>query len=308
MSFPISTHQLVPPDFSIITIHQGSGDALDPLPCALSSVADQSGIKSEQILLHLGGTSNLWNRIAKQLPLTKWKQHYTLRLIEGKSSSSSSTSLYEALPQATTRFTGTFVGFLAPEEQYLDGALMQIEKYFRAHPEHDIVLTGALIHEQSTNTITPQPIATPSLEYLWTSEPHLLASRLFFRSSLLKEEQRHAPEKEAEQTYAFNPDHHNMIFTEWVLRLLQAGKKVGSLNIPTTVSRSLSKINQDQAKIAFPPAPPIMKLLTPLWKWQHAYALQKAKRSFPKITPCMIYQLNALTQRTSPSDLPQSQL
>ena len=282
MSFPLSTHQLTPPSFSIITIHEESVKTGDLLACAISSLADQSSIKSEQILQYLGATNNLWSKLSKELPLSKWKQRYTLRLIEEKN-----VTFNEGLQRALTRVTGTFVGFLQPNEQYLDGSLLNVEKYFLAHPEIDVLFTGAYVHDNIAKKIILHPPTLFSLEYLWIAEPHFLVSTFFFRTSLLKE------------GFFFDAEDKSRMFRKWLLQLLQAGKKIGTLNIPTTWSLLGSPIDDLQDPV-LPDCPRIIKVLSSLWKLQHVCGLKKAKRHFLPLMPCRIYQPNSLTERTSP--------
>lgn len=284
MSFPISTHQLTPPDFSIITIHENSEDAQDSLPCAVASLADQCSIKSEQILQHLGEANNLWSKLSKELQLSKWKQRFTLRLVEEKN-----ISFHEAIQKATIRILGAFVGFLQPDEQYLPEGLVAVEKYFQAHPEIDLVFTGGFVLDNVTKKTTPHPAVLPSLEYLWSSQCTIIPSTLFCRSLLLKKD------------FPFYPRYENRMFDEWLLRLLQSGKKIGLLNIPTTLRPACSTpINHCQGE-TFPVCPPTMKLFASWWKFQHARAFKKALRHFPNLTHPMIYQLTNLTERTTAS-------
>jgi len=284
MSFPISTHQLSPPDFSIITIHENSKDPQDLLPCAVASLIDQCSTKSEQILQHLGEANNLWGKLSKELQFSKWKQRFTLRLVEEKNS-----SFHEAIQKATTRILGAFVGFLQPEEQYLPDSLIAVEKYFHAHPEIDLLFTGGFALDSVTKKLTPHPALPPSLEYLWSTESSLVPSTLFCRSLLLKND------------FPFHPRYKNRMFEEWLLRLLQSGKKMGSLNIPTSVWPACSTPIAPNQGETFPACPPTMKFFAPWWKFQHGHTFKKALRHFPHATHPMIYQLPNLTERTEAS-------
>jgi hypothetical protein len=259
MSFPLSTHQLTPPDFSIITIHDGSGESPDPLSHAIASLLDQQSIKSEQILQHLGGISNLWNKLSKELQLSKRTPHYTLRLLEEKNS-----AFDEALQRATTRVAGSFVGFLQPEEAYLPGKLIAVEKYFKAHPEIDLLFTGALLQDETTKKTTLHPAIPLSCEYLWTAHPLVLRSTLFIRASLFKKD------------FHLNPAYQELMFEEWLLRVLQAGKKAGALNITTTHTSVLSSPKKSHGGLSLPPPPAWIKFLAPWWKLRHWYSFKIA--------------------------------
>ena len=168
--------------FSIITPHHGKADANDPLFCCVASVADQENIRLEQIVQHTDGVSGLWNKLSRDLNLSKKTAHYTLRILEEKNS-----SFYDLLHRGLQRAQGTFFGCLQPEEQYLPGALAAVEKEFQTHPELDVVMTSCLVVDPKTNQPIPHHTSSFSPEYLVTCAPKIFPCTLFFRATLLAE-------------------------------------------------------------------------------------------------------------------------
>jgi len=260
-------------NFSIITVHNGSGDCSDPLFCSVASLADQEEVKTEQILQHTGSATGLWNKLSRELTLSKRASHYTLRLLEEKN-----TSFTEALHHAVMRTTGSVIGFLQPGEQYLPGALDAVQKEFQTHPNIDLLITSALVLDEKSKKITSLAATPFSLEYLWTCLPEILPSALFIRSSVLKNDT------------SFS----TLSFVELLMQLLQTGKKIsvlphcttfsqiGSWNIPSSVKNS---------------APVMMRLLRPWWQCRHNTSLRKVQAQLPP--PCLTYQADSLRERMS---------
>ncbi|MBX9742660.1 MAG: hypothetical protein K2W99_03880 [Chthoniobacterales bacterium] len=235
--------------FSIITLHHGAADADDPVVKAVASLASQAGVQSEHLFHHTAGITGLWNKLFQGAALAQYKPQYTLRLVEEKV-----TNEQELLSRATKRATGEVIGFLNPQEEYLPGALAAVQQAFQAHPEVDLFIAAA---QEKGNE---QTIVTPLfLEYLWTTGSKPIPSTLFVRSSLLREE------------FALNPEEGSMIFSEWLLRLFQAGKKVDTLAFSTSLIPANTK--QEQVNKTWRQAPPAsMRLLGPWWKFKYSKA------------------------------------
>ena len=271
---PPSSH----PHFSIITIYPGSGDVSDPLFCSVASLADQEETTNEHILQQTGEAINLWNKLSREVGLSKRTSHYTLRLLEEKN-----VGFLEALHRGMHRANGDVISFLQPGQQYLPGALALVAKEFEAHPDLDVVITGSITADKQIG-LASAPII-PSLEYLWTCEPSLPTHALFFRASLLQDGL--TPE----------PRYGEQMITEWMLRLLQAGKKIRMLSTPTTAVSDATALRLEKKGDALTSAPPLMKFLKPWWQWRHNNALKKAQQQLPSSAACSIYQPHSLQER-----------
>ncbi|MFI0347476.1 MAG: hypothetical protein ACH346_01705 [Chthoniobacterales bacterium] len=271
------------PVFSIITTHHGLADTTDPLFCCVASVVDQENITLEQIVQHTGGLSGLWNRLARDLNLSKKGAHYGLRILEEKNS-----SFFDLLQRGLQRAQGRLLGFLKPEEQYLPGALAAVEKEFQIHPQMDVLITGCFVVDPKTNQITPHHTASFSPEYLTTCSPKFFPSTIFFRTTLISE------------GFTFDATYDEATFAEWLLRILNAGKKVGTLDFFTSVITQPTKeeyssnFSSGYEKL-LQRAPAIMRFLRPWWKLRHQMATKKNKSSAP--VHCLRYQLGSLNER-----------
>lgn len=242
------------PFFSIITLHHGTVETADPVFKAAASLASQEGVQSEHLFHHTAGVAGLWNKLSRGADLARYKSHYTLRLVEEKA-----TNEQELLCRAIQRTTGEVIGFLNPQEEYLPGALAAVQQAFQAHPEVDLFIAAA--REQGKE----EPIVTPLfLEYLWTADVKPTPSMLFVRASVFKEK------------LALNSEEGMMMFSEWLLRLFQAGKKIQSLAVCTTVVPA--RIKQEKEPVSWCQAPPaMMRLLKPWWNLKYNKGSQKLR-------------------------------
>lgn len=262
--------------FSIITVHHGSADETDPVFCSAASITDQEKTKQEVLLLHTAEVSGLWNKLSRRLNLSK-KPMTTLRVLEEKKS-----NFYDILLRGLPRSQGTFIGFLQPGEQYLPNALAAIEKAFQEHPECDVVISGYYSADQKK-----QYEALPySLEYLTTCAPVIPLATFFLRASLLQE------------GFSFEKSFASLAPAEWLIRLLNKGKKIHS--VPTITSLVLlNKITPPRASIQeklSEKSSSITRLLRPWWKWRHQSAAKKNKTT--TLVNFLCYQSDSLAERT----------
>lgn len=241
-----------PLSFSIITVHHGAAGSEDPIFAAVASLAEQEGVKSEHIFQHDAGVTGLWNKLFREASLSKYTQQYTLRLLEEKAADAD-----ELLFRGVKRATGEVIGFLTPEEKYFPGALAAVAAAFQAHPEVDLFIAAA--REQGKEEVIVTPLF---LEYLWTTDSKPLPSTLFFRRSLL------------EKGFSLNAEEGSMAFSEWLLRLFQAGKKIRTLDYCTTLI-SGTAAHQKESRTWKSASPFGMRLLAPWWKMRY----KKAKKA-----------------------------
>ncbi len=250
-----------PISFSIITVHHGLADHEDPVFAAVASLAQQEGVKSEHIFQHAAGVSGLWNKLSREASLSKYTQQYALRLLEEKTADA-----HELLFRGVKRATGEVIGFLNPEEKYLPGALAAVAAAFQAHPEVDLFIAAACEQEKEV------PIVTPLfLEYLWTADSKVIPSTLFVRASLL------------EKGFFWNPEEGSMAFSEWLLRLFQAGKKIQILDYCTTLISESAQKEQVKQTVSWKSAAPVgMRLLAPWWKLRYNKASKESSKRLAK--------------------------
>lgn len=253
------------PFFSIITLHHGAADAADPVMKAVTSLASQEGAQNEHLFYHTAGVAGLWNKLSRGADLARYKSHYTLRLVEEKA-----TNEGELLCRAIQRAAGEVIGFLNPQEEYLPGALAAVQQAFQDHPEVDLFIVAAQVQEKGEPMgflpkLAKKLIVMPLfLEYLWTANEKPIPGMFFVRSSLLREK------------FSLNPEEGIMLFSEWLLRLFQAGKKINTL--PYCVLLIPPSVLENKEGQPWRQAPPaMMQLLKPWWKWRYRKASQAIK-------------------------------
>lgn len=268
---------MTPANFSIITPHTNTSIENDPLLPTLASIVDQEGTSIELLLQHGGGITGLWGKLSRPLNLSAKKETSTLRVVEEKSSSPE-----EALTAGIKRATGTWIGFLNPGEQYLPETLMALKTAMEANPSVDIFLTGSI--SSIENKLTTAPAITPTLQYLTSTQPAWPTHSIFCRTSLLQ------------MDFVLEPRYQHQMITEYLLRLLRAGKKIKALPILTTFAPS----NEEKKTSFLPKATGIASLLKPWHRYSHQAALRQAQKTILTPHPVLIYQ-DSLTQRTSVS-------
>jgi len=265
---------------SIIIPHSNATIENDPLLPTLASTADQDGVQTELLLQHGGGIAGLWGKLSRSLNLSEKKDTVTLRVIEEKHATSA-----EALVAGTKRATGTWIGFLQPGEQYLPGIFASFQEATKAYPEIDIFLMGSVT--SNSNKVAIRPAILPSNSYLTTTQPAWPAHSLFCRASLLRDD---VP---LESRYQ-----HQMI-TEWLSRLLQAGKKFKILPFLATFIPAFALYEEEQKETLLPKLTGTIAFLKPWYQWRHQIALRQAEKAIPRPSTVPVYQSNSLTQRTN---------
>lgn len=261
---------------SIIVPHSNTSIENDPLLPTLASIADQEGVQTELLLQHGGGITGLWGKLSRVLTLSAKKETITLRVIEEKNFSPE-----ESLAAAIKRATATWIGFLQPGEQYLPNALTALQSSFQAHPEIDLFFTSSITSIDNKPIVTPATL--PTYNYLTSVQPSWPQHSFFCRTSLLRDE------------FVLEPRYQHQMITEWLVRLLNAGKKIKTLPIFTTVAT-----HKEQKKETLLPKPTGMtSLLKPWHQWRHQTTLRQAQKNITLPSPVLIYQHGSLTQRTN---------
>src|ERR1043165_4514594 len=127
-------------------------------------------------------------------------------------------SMYEAINRGLSRSRGDILGYLNCDEQYLPGALEKVRRYFAAHPEVEIVFGDAIVVEADGSFICYRKTVTPHLLHTWVNgNLSIFTCATFFRRSLL------------EKGLTFNPNVRMVGDTEWLLRVIRSGARMGTL-------------------------------------------------------------------------------
>lgn len=126
--------------------------------------------------------------------------------------------MYEAINRGLARASGDILGYLNCDEQFLPAALQTVQAYFDTNPDIDIVFGDAVVVEPDGNFICYRKTVIPQRIHTWVNgNLSIFTCSTFFRRSLL------------ERGLTFNPNVRMVGDTEWLLRVIQSGARMGLL-------------------------------------------------------------------------------
>jgi len=213
-----STH---PIKISVVT---PSYKQLPWLKLCAASVADQHGVEVEHII-----------QDAQTGPeLESWvHEHTTAKLFVECDS-----GMYDALNRGFARTTGDIVCWLNSDEQYLEGALAKVAKYFETHPDIDVLFGDALLISNSGAVVSYRRTILPDLRHVQAVHLNTLSCATFFRRSVI------------EQGFKMNTRWRAIADAVFVADLLRADIPMGVLNEPLAVF-TITDSNLGQTSLAY---------------------------------------------------------
>jgi glycosyltransferase involved in cell wall biosynthesis len=178
--------------FSIIT------PSFNPSPwlnLCIASVADQR-VELEHIVQDAGSTDGTLD----------WLEHdpRVMAIVERDS------GMYDAVNRGLRRAQGDILAYLNCDEQYLPGCLEAVDRFFRKHPEVDVLFGDVVVVNSELNYMFHRKVQVPLTGHTWVAHLPVLTCATFFRRTILS--------------------HHGLFFdgrlrdvgdAEWMLRLLQ---------------------------------------------------------------------------------------
>jgi glycosyltransferase involved in cell wall biosynthesis len=186
--------------FSIITPSRNNSDWLK---LCVASVADQN-VELEHLIQDGGSTDNTLNWILDDPRVD--------------AVSAPDRSMYEAINRGFARATGDLIAYINCDEQYLPGALANVQRFFDAHPDVEILFGDAVVVEADGSFICYRKTVTPQLLHTWVhGNLSIFTCATFFRRSLI------------EKGLTFNPNVRMVGDTEWLLRVIASGAKMALL-------------------------------------------------------------------------------
>jgi len=190
----------------VISVVTPSFRQLDWLKLCVASVADQEGPAFEHIVQDAGtgGELEAWARTQPGLRFF----------------SEEDGGMYDAINRGLRRAQGEICAYLNCDEQYLPGALAQVDLFFRAHPDIDVLFGDAILLDSDGLPLSYRRIVLPSL--LHTKLAHLgtLTCATFFRRSIL------------ERGIYFRPEWKAIGDGVWMQELLGTGTRMATLRRP----------------------------------------------------------------------------
>lgn len=186
--------------FSIITpSHQNS----QWLRLCVASVADQGG-EVEHVVQDAGSTDGTLDWLTDDKRVRAFVER--------------DAGMYDALNRGLRRATGDICGCLNCDEQYLPGALKAVEGFFGAHAEVDVALGDVVMVDRDGNYLSHRKVQPPLLGHTWTCHLSTYSCGVFFRRRLAEP-----------GGFFFDASYRAGGDGEWMVRLLRAGVRMGTL-------------------------------------------------------------------------------
>jgi glycosyltransferase involved in cell wall biosynthesis len=132
--------------------------------------------------------------------------------------------MYNGINRGLRRASGDILGFLNCDEQYLPGALANVEQYFQNNPEIEVACAEAIVVDPAGNYLCHRQACVPQRYHtLVSGNLSILTCATFCRRSLIT---RHG--------LFFDDSFKNVGDAEWVSRLLDCRSKFGLLKVFTS--------------------------------------------------------------------------
>lgn len=260
--------------FSIITPSFRNSEWLK---LCIASVADQEGVELEHIVQDSCSDDGTQDWLS---------QDPRVRAFIEKDS-----GMYDAVNRGFRRARGDILAYLNCDEQYLPGALKNVQNFFEQHPEIEIVLAGTVIVDGDGRYICHRHSMVPHPWHIWFRFP-LLTSSLFLRREVVDK-----------RGILFDPRWRDLGDFHWVAALLKDKVPMAVCECFTSVfADSGENMNlkpnaireKEETRVM---APLWIRLLKPVWIAQHRLRRLVAGHFSLKPTSYFIYTLHSPEQR-----------
>ena len=194
------------------------------LKLCVASIADQEGVAVEHIIqdAHTGPELEEWVRA-----------HGKSRLYV-----ESDTGMYDAINRGFARASGDIICWLNSDEQYLEGGLAKVARFFETHPEIDVLFGDAILADDKGDLLSYRRTIAPSLRHILASHLNTLSCATFVRRSIL------------DRGYRLDTRWQTIADGVWIADLLRAGVPTAIMNEPLSVF-TFTDANLGQSSIAF---------------------------------------------------------
>lgn len=142
------------------------------LKLCIASVADQQGVTLEHLVQDSCSDDDTKN----------WLPHDS----RVKAFIEKDTGMYDAVNRGFRRAQGDILAYLNCDEQYLPGALKQVNEFFTAHPEIEAVFTDSVVTDANGNYICHRPSLVPKKYSMWIRFP-VLTCGIFVRRAVVQD-------------------------------------------------------------------------------------------------------------------------
>ncbi|HEY2330087.1 MAG TPA: glycosyltransferase [Verrucomicrobiae bacterium] len=171
--------------------------------------------------------------------------------------------MYDAVNCGYQRATGDILAYLNCDEQYLPGALAEVEKFFLANPEVDVLLAGSIVTDGDGKYVCHRHGMVPRPNHIWYRFPALTSS-IFIRRRVI-----------SEQGIGFDTKWRDLGDFHWMLALMKARVQIADSPVFTSVFADTgdnmnlkpNAIREKKETDAMIPA--AVRLGKPLWIFNH---------------------------------------
>ena len=126
--------------------------------------------------------------------------------------------MYDAINKGWSNAEGNIIAYLNCDEQYLEGTLSFVNKFFHRNPEIDILFGNTLIVNPKGELISYRKGYTPRWFYILTSHLYVMSCTMFLRRGIF------------EDGFRFDTNYKASADAELVVRLLQNRYKAKHIN------------------------------------------------------------------------------
>ncbi|MCE0497370.1 MAG: glycosyltransferase [Methylacidiphilales bacterium] len=193
------------------------------LKLCVASIADQEGVAVEHIIqdAQTGPDLEAWIRTHAKSQL----------YVEAD------TGMYDAINRGFARASGDIVCWLNSDEQYLEGTLAKVTRFFETHPDIDVLFGDAILVDNKGDLLSYRRTVAPKLHHIQASHLNVLSCATFVRHSVL------------DRGYLLNTRWKTIADAVWVADLLEAGVRMAVINEPLSVF-TITDANLGQSSIA----------------------------------------------------------
>jgi glycosyltransferase involved in cell wall biosynthesis len=269
------------PRFSIVT---PSFRQLDWLKLCSASIADQAGVSLEHIVQDAGSGEAMeawgaeWPAEAARRR-TPGDAPFTFRLVMEKDA-----GMYDAVNRGLRRATGEILAYLNCDEQYFPGTLAAVDRFFREHPEVEVLFGDVVVVNPQGGYLCSRPVTLPTYLHTHIVTLGVFTAATFFRRRLIDE-----------QGLFFDPAWRDTGDSVWVLELIRRRVPMAVLGrFVTAFTETGDNMNTkpnalaEQARMRTM-APRWAQPLAPLWVLQHRLRRLLAGVYFPRKLSYAIY-------------------
>ena len=235
--FPGLELSLTPYTISVVT---PSYKQFPWLRLCIASVEDQENIRVQQIV----------QDAQSGLELESW----VLQNSRAQLFVESDNGMYDAIERGFARATGDILCWLNSDEQYLEGSLEKVSRYFAAHPEIDVLFGDALLVSNTGKLLSYRRTVLPQLRHIQLSHLNTLSCATFVRRSVI------------ERGFHLELRWKALADAVWVASLLEADIPMAVLHEPLSVFTVTDK-NLGQSSLALAEAQRWQDETCGKWKW-----------------------------------------